>query len=661
MRLFTAAALVAHLTLAAAIAAVPSVEAFTPTKTPVSPTGVRAATDMPAAIHMRNTGGIGKRGVPGTGAGLCVYTAVEMDALSQCVPALKGFQQWMTNKPGGGSPAKLAAMIAQFCREKGVREPQYVQHTGGDERFLDMAMRTRRPIAITYAGGDDFYGGLVDHMVCLVHLDSQWACIVDNNRPGVFVWMTRAELIARWKARGGGWAVVLLDPPAPPAPVIVTLDEFGVWRPEEHQYTFPSCPNGRCPNAGAAPVVVQPRPAAVGTPRVGRSACAIQVQRDAGDGITEYGSGTVIASERGRSLVLTNSHVVPDGTRPVSVWIGTKKHAARHLASSVMSSDTPDLALLVIDVAAVAAPIAATPAPVGAAVYQWGFGGVTPGSPAKLKSGATVEQGNYVGPKTLRTTIASQQGDSGSGLFSDSGELVGVAWGGDGKHQFANSLDAVKAWVRDQAGEQFGALAPVKAAEAVPKHAVPNYGIDTDELDGLTIGGKQRYWVRGHETLPGETYETMGGALVDDSDCYHLSVLGGAAEQQVLDQVLADPRVARFRDRLHARVYARDSWLAKERVASAVQLQEPAPKGGAVVGKLDRVDVELLVALLLQVFDPKPPTPPAKPADPASPAKPADAPNETPATPPAEPARTPWLAIAALLVILFLRNRKESK
>jgi len=177
--------------------------------------GVRAVVDIPASRHIRNTGGIGPRG-PGTGSGLCVFTSCEVSGDWQNVPALQGFQKWMTMKPGGGWPEKLDEMIRLFAASKGVPVPDYVQHTGGDDDFLDLAIRTGRCPAVTYSGSDGFYRGRVAHMVNLAHLDAERAAIVDNNRPGLWVWMSRKEFLARWRDMGGGWAVVFLSPPPPP-------------------------------------------------------------------------------------------------------------------------------------------------------------------------------------------------------------------------------------------------------------------------------------------------------------------------------------------------------------------------------------------------------------------------------------------------------------
>ena len=186
---------------------------------------------------MRNTGGNDNpppffpnpNREPGKGSGLCVFTSVEMAARWGNVRDLDGFQKWMTNHPGGGWPSKLSKMLKSYCDEKRIAVPRYVQITGGDLAFVDLAVKTCRLAAVTYSGRDDFYRGRISHMVNLAHLDPERACIVDNNRPGTFLWMSRAEFATRWREIGG-WAVVLLAAPPPPGPEVVG-----------------QCPDGRCP------------------------------------------------------------------------------------------------------------------------------------------------------------------------------------------------------------------------------------------------------------------------------------------------------------------------------------------------------------------------------------------------------------------------------
>ncbi len=182
---------------------------FSPEKHPVSPDGVRAVCDLPAGQHVRNTGG-------SDGAGLCVFTSMQMAADWQQLPDLAQLQAYMRKRPGGGYPEKVDAVLKAYCKEKGVPVPPYVQHTDGDEEFLDLAVKTGRMPCVTYGGRDDFYRTGIYHMVVLVHLDKDRACIQDNNRPGVFLWMTRGEFLTRWRSMQGGWAFVWTAPPPPP-------------------------------------------------------------------------------------------------------------------------------------------------------------------------------------------------------------------------------------------------------------------------------------------------------------------------------------------------------------------------------------------------------------------------------------------------------------
>lgn len=183
---------------------------FKPTSGPESPDGkARVAADLPQELRMHNTGGMG-RGGPGTGAGLCVFTSGEHAARLQNERLLNGLQKYMTTRPGGGYPQKVDAVFKAFA--PGLN---YVQHTGGDVTFLELALKTGRMPCVTYNGRDDFYRGPIAHMVNLVYLDETRAAILDNNREHFYVWMTRAEFLSRWKG-GSGWAYVLLSDPPPP-------------------------------------------------------------------------------------------------------------------------------------------------------------------------------------------------------------------------------------------------------------------------------------------------------------------------------------------------------------------------------------------------------------------------------------------------------------
>ncbi|MDY3558130.1 hypothetical protein R5W23_000851 [Gemmata sp. JC673] len=224
-----------------------SAHALEPTTQPVSPRGTPATIDVPASLHIRNTGGLGPRG-PGTGAGLCVPTSVQVAARWHGLNEMEGFQAWCMQRPGGSWPQKLAADIKEFARSKGITAPRFVQHTGGDPAFLELVYRTRRMPAQTWTAA---------HMVNGAHLDGTTAAVIDNNRPGNWLWQTRAEYLRAWEASGPGWVFCWLAPPPPPGrPGVVPVAPLP-FTPAPAP-TSPSCPGPNCP----APT--RPRPSCPG-------------------------------------------------------------------------------------------------------------------------------------------------------------------------------------------------------------------------------------------------------------------------------------------------------------------------------------------------------------------------------------------------------------
>jgi hypothetical protein len=159
---------------------------------------------------MHNTGGR-------DGAGLCVFTSIEMSGRFQNEESLRGFQKYMTTKPGGGYPDKVDKMIAAYAPKV-----HYIQYAGRDMDLLKLALKTGRMPAVTY-GYSPRYRGPIAHMVNLAHLSEHWAAILDNNFPGEnsYEWMAPEEFYKRWIAGSPdrtGWLVILLNPPPPPPP-----------------------------------------------------------------------------------------------------------------------------------------------------------------------------------------------------------------------------------------------------------------------------------------------------------------------------------------------------------------------------------------------------------------------------------------------------------
>lgn len=207
--------------------------AFDTRPEPVFPDGTKIQLVLPAKRHMQNVGG-------SDGAGLCVYTSVTLSADWQNLPEMKSLRKFAEGRPGGSYPEKLDADLKTYAQRYNVTLPNYVQHTGGDDAFLDLLIATRRMPGITYAGQDDFYDSPILHMVNLVHLDATHGAIQDNNRAGRWTSDTRQKILYRWKGlddhgkdllvpvrqglrtlwvpAGGGWAFAWLGPPPPPRP-----------------------------------------------------------------------------------------------------------------------------------------------------------------------------------------------------------------------------------------------------------------------------------------------------------------------------------------------------------------------------------------------------------------------------------------------------------
>ncbi len=170
-------------------------------------------------------------------------------------------------------------------------------------------------------------------------------------------------------------------------------------------------------------------------------ACHVAVKINERSGAA--GSGTPVAVEGGKTLVLTNAHVVPRhyANLPITVTAAGKTYPARYVDGAVVRPTKPgfievegtDLCILEIDADIGGVKIADADPAVGSDVWQYGYGGTQPGDRPTTKSGVVVA--NDYNQPTLTSTLSSVSGDSGSGVFNAAGELVGVTWGGgDGTH-----------------------------------------------------------------------------------------------------------------------------------------------------------------------------------------------------------------------------------
>ncbi len=168
--------------------------------------GVELQIDLPAGQHVRNFG------APADGKGLCVFASMTMASRWHNVRPL--FDVIHKINEGGGWPEKVDGVFKRFAPDL-----KYVQYEGTDPSLLDKALSEGRLACVTYGYGERYQMQTIYHMVCLVHLDDRYAAILDNNFPGTYEWMSRAEFLKRWKHPSGkGWAYVMLTPPPPPVP-----------------------------------------------------------------------------------------------------------------------------------------------------------------------------------------------------------------------------------------------------------------------------------------------------------------------------------------------------------------------------------------------------------------------------------------------------------
>jgi hypothetical protein len=190
----------------------------------VAPDGkTELQTDLPGSLHRKNVAS-----PPGSNNGCCTHTSVHHCSLWQNVPALQEFPKWVQAKrlPGGTYPGEMDKRIAMICKDRGVPVPDYVQLQGGRELLdiLRAALAGGRMIGVTYSfSPTGRYGGQkISHMVNLVHLDSSYAAVLDNNYIApleqAYEWLTVDEFVRTFTGGRAGWAIILLAAPPPPLP-----------------------------------------------------------------------------------------------------------------------------------------------------------------------------------------------------------------------------------------------------------------------------------------------------------------------------------------------------------------------------------------------------------------------------------------------------------
>lgn len=169
--------------------------------------------DLPGSQQFQNIGS------KIDGAGMCVFSSIEMAALACGLEQMRGWRNWCAEKyRGGGWPEKVDQCLRDWFAYKNIPPIPYIQYEGKDPAtFMALCEKTRRPFGMTY-GYSPRYGRTIYHMVTGVMFRSKYGVVLDNNFPGEdrYEWVERDELIRRiMHPNGQAWLFCWL-PPAPP-------------------------------------------------------------------------------------------------------------------------------------------------------------------------------------------------------------------------------------------------------------------------------------------------------------------------------------------------------------------------------------------------------------------------------------------------------------
>ncbi|MFN0195777.1 MAG: trypsin-like peptidase domain-containing protein [Planctomycetaceae bacterium] len=150
------------------------------------------------------------------------------------------------------------------------------------------------------------------------------------------------------------------------------------------------------------------------------------------------GSGTVIFSEAGRTIILTCGHIfrnLEEGSR-IEVDLFVDGEVRSYLGEALKYNLEADVGLISIETEAeLKAALLHDPAvniEVGHEVFSIGCGG---GEKPTLQKLSVTALNRYLGPDNVECTGVPVQGRSGGGLFNAEGKLVGVCIAADPKEQ----------------------------------------------------------------------------------------------------------------------------------------------------------------------------------------------------------------------------------
>ena len=216
------------------------------------------------------------------------------------------------------------------------------------------------------------------------------------------------------------------DPPRPPERILpgFTFPFGGKKQPEAVAAVQPAVIRAKLDQEKAGPKV-----SVVDDPL----ASSVRVRITSGDGVN-YGSGTIIQSRKGRTVILTCGHIFRDldPAAKIEVDVFTGGKAETYVGKSIGFDLEGDVGLLAIatDSPLPASPLAAVSDEVQMrqSVYSIGCGG---GDPPSRQDVYVTVLNRYLGPDNIECTGEPLQGRSGGGLFNAEGDVVGVCVAAD--------------------------------------------------------------------------------------------------------------------------------------------------------------------------------------------------------------------------------------
>jgi S1-C subfamily serine protease len=250
-------------------------------------------------------------------------------------------------------------------------------------------------------------------------------------------------------------------------------------------FTFPFGSKSAAPEVPSEPAVIRAKldqkeithPVSLEENPLG-SSVRVRITNEGG---VNYGSGTILDSQPGRTVILTCGHIFRDlkDDAKIEVDIFENAKGETFVGKTIGYDLEGDVGLLSI---ATQTPLAASPiastaeeARVRQSVYSIGCGG---GDPPSRQDVYVTALNRYLGPDNIECTGEPLQGRSGGGLFNAEGEVVGVCVAADPRDQrgLYAGLKVIHNLLREQKLEK---LIPELAASETPIIATANAEVAT--------------------------------------------------------------------------------------------------------------------------------------------------------------------------------------